>query len=215
MGSLGKLGQTRRVAQPGTVAEQENPLAEKDDRLAPALKQARLAAAAHREALLSLADVEALRLRVLQEDVEEALVGQPLAAGLLDLSVVPGEPPRLWVDLISHVRLAEDGRTFQLIEEGRGEAALLFASADRDAMAGFVLRHMAHRMVARERLAAAMDRTRATVPAAGESPAREREDSSLRGGYSAAALVYAWVSGFALALILLGIAAILLEKLRF
>ena len=82
-------------------------------------------------------------------------------------------------------------------------------------MAGFVLRHMAHRMVARERLAAAMDRTRATVPAAGESPAREREDSSLRGGYSAAALVYAWVSGFALALILLGIAAILLEKLRF
>jgi len=190
-------------------------VAQIDDRLMTALKQARLAESAHREALISLADAEGLRLRVLQEDVEEALAGQPLAAGLLDLALAPGEKPKLWIDLISFVTMAEDSPTYRFIEEGRGEAQVRFETRERSAMADFVVRHIAHRLVARERLAAAMDRAGQASAGAPAAAAPAVADSSLAGGYSAAALIYAWTSGFALAFIALGIAYIILKRLVF
>ena len=188
-------------------------MAQSDDRLIHALKAARAADSAHREALLNLSDAKALRLRLLQEDVEEALAGQPLAAGLMDLAVAPGETPHLWIDLVSRVVMEPDPATFRFVEEGRGVLLNLFETPDREAMAAFILRHLAQRIVTRERLLAAAGRAggAGAERAAGEPAASP--DSSLRGGYSAAALIYAWASGFALGFMLLAIAAILLGKI--
>ena len=111
----------------------------------------------------------------------------PEARELFDLALVPGEPPKLWIDLISFVVMEPDHRTYRFLQDRQDRRDILFESADRELMAAAIRRHMAHRLVARER--------QIRCRAAGSPPP----------GYSSASLILAWVSGFAFgALALLG-----------
>ena len=71
-----------------------------------ALKQARLAEAAQLEAVLSVKDARSMRLLALRDAVIPHLAAHPAGAGLVDLTMQPGEVPRLWLDLISSVVVA-------------------------------------------------------------------------------------------------------------
>lgn len=162
-----------------------------DGGLRQSIRQARLAEAAHFEAALELRDAKSIRLQLLKDDLAPAVASSPAATELFDLALVPGEPPKLWIDLISHVIMEPDHRTYRLVQDRQDSREILFESSDRNSMAEFIRRHMAHRLVARERQAAAV------------MPAAELA------GYSTASLILAWTSGFALgALALLAIAII-------
>lgn len=159
------------------------------DGLAGALREARQAEAAHFEASLELRDSKALRLQLLKDDLLPLISGSAEARDLFDLALVPGDTPKLWIDLISFVVMEPDPRTFRFLQHRQDRREILFETADRELMAAAVRRHMAHLMVARERQTAA-----APPPVAAS-------------GYSSAALILAWVSGFAFgALALLGAA---------
>ena len=160
-----------------------------DGGLKSALRQARLAEAAHFEAALGLRDSKSIRLQLLKDDLAPAVASSREAAELFDVALVPGDPPRLGLDLITAVVMEPDHRSYRMIQDRQDGRELLFESEDRAAMADFARRHMAHRLIARERRVAAI------TPAA---PAA---------GYSTGSLILAWTSGFAFgALILLGIA---------
>jgi hypothetical protein len=170
------------------------------DQLTRALKEARLAEAAHFEAVLALRDAKSLRLQVLKDDLDPVIAANPMAAQLFDLVLVPGEAPRLWIDLISFVIMEPDPHTYRLIQDSQGTRHTLFETADRQAMADYLTRYLAHRIVARDKLAA-------TPVATGGSGNGRR--------YSAGHLIYAWSSGFLLGALILAIAAILLKRVIF
>ena len=96
-------------------------MAEHDD-LSGALRKARLAEAAHFEAILGIKDSKSLRLQVLKDDLAPVIAATPEAANIFDLALVPGEPPRLWVDLISFVVMEPDYRTYRLQQDNQGAA---------------------------------------------------------------------------------------------
>jgi hypothetical protein len=103
----------------------------------------------------------------------------------------------LWIDLITWVVMEPDYRTYRLVQDNQAGRDILHETADRPDMVERLKHHMAHRVIARERQMAA-------TPPPGP-----------RGGFSASALIVAWLGGFAVAVLALLILAILLGILRF
>lgn len=163
--------------------------------LTGALRQARLAEAAHHEAVLGIKDAKSLRLQVLKDDIAAVIAHSPQARQIFDLALVPGEPPKLWIDLIAHVVMEPDYRTYRLVQDNQAGRDILHETADRAEMVERIKHLMAHRIVARERQMAA------TPSLAGTS------------GFSAGAMMIMWIAGFTLGVLASVILAILLEIL--
>ena len=108
------------------------------DDLSGALRKARLAEAAHFEAVLGIKDSKSLRLQVLKDDIAPLIAATPEAANIFDLALVPGEPPRLWRDLISFVVMEPDYRTYRLQQDNQGGREALFETADRAEMVNYL-----------------------------------------------------------------------------
>ena len=172
-------------------------MAEHDD-LSGALRKARLAEAAHFEAVLGIKDSKSLRLQVLKDDVAPIIAATPEAANVFDLALVPGEPPRLWIDLISFVEMEPDYRTYRLQQDNQGGREALFETADRAEMVKYLKSYLAHRMIVRERQIVR------TAPVL-QPVAR----------YSIGAIIFAWFNGLILGLLVLLFSAIALGKLKF
>jgi hypothetical protein len=166
--------------------------------LTDAMRTARLAEAAHSEAVLNLRDAKALRLQLLKDELMPLVASNPDAAAFFELAISPGEPPKLWIDMISQVVMEPDQRTYRLIQDTRTGRELLFETADPAEMADRLKVHFAHRLVARER-----DMARAT-PARVPGP-----------GYSSSSVMFAWITGFAVGALTLFMAAIALGRLKF
>jgi hypothetical protein len=161
-----------------------------DPGLAEALRKARVAEAAHFEAVLDIRDAETLRLQVLKDDLAQA-VASGEARRYFDLVLSQGNPPRLWIDLIGYVVMEPNPRSYRLVQDTQTGREILYETTDRAAMAAKLREYMAHRLVARERQLAASAAPRVE-----------------RGGYSTGAMILAWLSGLAvgiLGLLILGV----------
>lgn len=168
-----------------------------DGGLKDALRQARLAEAAHFEAALDLRDSKSIRLQLLKDELTPLVAASATAADLFDLALVPGDPPRLWIDLITFVIMEPDHRTYRLLQDRQSGREILFETASRPEMVEAVKQQMAHHMVARQRQVVA-------TPSA-----------QMVAGYSTSSLLLAWLSGFALGALLLLAVSISLGRLDF
>jgi hypothetical protein len=166
--------------------------------LEAALRRARIMEAAHVEAVLAVRDAELLRLEALRAELAPIVAGNERARGYFDLAVSPGEPPRLWIDLLGSVVMEPDSRTYRLYQDLNAGREILHESQDRAEMVERVKDYMAHRLVARERQMAAA------------TPAR----ASSR-GYSGKTLALAWLLGAAAGALALAAGAIILKKFDF
>lgn len=163
-----------------------------DQGLSGALRQARLSEAAHFEAVLDIRDAQTLRLQVLKDELVPVVKSNPDAASFVDLALVPGDPPRLWIDLITQIVMAPDPRTYRLVQDTPGGRQTLLETGDRKEMVEKVQQHVAHRMVAREREKVGVVAPKPTII-----------------GHSTAALIFAWLSGFSIGVIALFVAGVL------
>lgn len=170
---------------------------QEQDALAEAIREARLAEAAHFEAALDLRDSKSLRLQILKDELLPAVQASSEARELFDLTLLPGEPPKLWVDLTSYVLMEPDHRTYRFLQDRQDRREILFETTSREQAAAAIRRHMAHRLVARERQAA-------SFPA-----------PPVQTGYSAASLILAWISGGAFGVLALLAAAFYAGVLKF
>jgi hypothetical protein len=155
-----------------------------------------LAEAAHFEAVLDIRDAQTLRLQVLKDELAPIIAANAEATAFVDLALVPGDPPRLWVDLITFVIMAPDPRTYRLMQDGPGGRQILLETADRTEMIECVKQHVAHRLIARER----------------EKTGVAAQPPRLI-GYSTGALILAWLSGFSIGVLALFIAGVLISRL--
>lgn len=166
-----------------------------DQDLSAALRQARLAEAAHFEAVLDIRDAQTLRLQVLKDDLKPLIAVNAEAASFVDLALIPGDPPRLWIDLITSIIMAPDPRTYRLVQDAPAGRQTLLETGDRKAMVEKVKQHVAHRMVSREREKVGIVASKPAIV-----------------GHSTAALVFAWLSGFSIGVLTLFVAGILISR---
>ena len=163
-----------------------------------ALRRAREFEAAHFEAVLAVRDAELLRLEALKADLAPIIAAHDRAREYFDIAVSPGEPPRLWIDLLASVTMAPDPRCYRLTQDLQSGREVLIETTDRPEMVEKIKEYMAHRLVARERMIASATRPR---------PQPDR--------YSASALLLTWTGGFAAGALAVAIALIVLKKWSF
>ncbi len=121
------------------------------------------------EAELAVRDAAMLRLFTLRQEVLPYVEAMAEARGLIDLNLAPGHPPRLWIDLSSHVVIAPDGRSWRLVQEALEERTIIFESDRLEDFAAFLRKFIAHRVVRRHRALAVAGSEAAEPPAGGES----------------------------------------------
>jgi hypothetical protein len=169
------------------------------DQFTQALRKARLAEAAQLDALENVRDARGLRLAALRENLLPHLKGHPFAEGFAELAILPGETPRLWIDLISSVVVEPDTRNYRLEQNRDGRREILAESDNLQEISGAVLRYIAHRVIAREKAAAGQGKPVTDSPK----------------GYNLGELVYVWFTGAALGVLAMLVLAILLGFLHF
>lgn len=155
------------------------------DGLKAALREARQAAAVHRETLRQLGAARSLRLAALADEVRLYFASLPEASDVFDVALGDGGAPRLWIDAVTSVVMEPDDRTYRLQEDGETGLAVLVESPDRGEILAALKTVLAHRLLERQRRAAALPGSHVTA------------------GYSAGALALAFASGAAGALLAL------------
>jgi hypothetical protein len=126
--------------------------------LSAAIRAARVEVADRAQALGDLRDAELARLELLRQMLEPVLAQVPPEIDIFDAGLVPGEHPRLFIDMVAFVEMARDRRTYRLVQDRRHVRAVLHEGEGVNAMVGAVTAYIARRLVEREQLLASLGR---------------------------------------------------------
>src|SRR3954465_6243867 len=143
--------------------------AAKPVRLRDALRQARIEAADRTRVVVDLRDAEVARLEILNEALDPLFEQIPDRVDLFDRGISQGENPRLWIDVVAHVAMGRDKRTYRFVQDTRFGRIVIAESHDVPAIVDAVTNYVARRMVEREH---ALVATPIAAPAAIEKPRR-------------------------------------------
>ena len=119
-------------------------------RLRDALRQARIEAADRTGVVVDLRDAEVARLEILNEALDQVFNEIPHDIELFDRGISQGDTPRLWIDMIAHVMMGRDKRSYRLVQDSRFGRKVLAESHDVPAMVKAVTDYIARRMIERE-----------------------------------------------------------------
>ena len=111
--------------------------------LTAAIRAARLEDAERSQAVGELRGAEAARLELLREAIEPILAQVPGEVDLFDTGIVPGEHPRLFIDMIAFVEMGRDRRTYRFLQDTRNGRALLAETDGLQTMTEAVTRYIA------------------------------------------------------------------------
>src|ERR1700687_6232890 len=136
-----------------TAAGDPHPL-----RLRDALRQARIESAERTGVIVDLRDAEVARLELLNDALDPLFAEVPHTIEMFDRGIAHGDTPRLWVDVIAHVDMGRDKRTYRFMQDTRYGRTVLAESPEVHEMAEAVPRYVARRIVERERALAADER---------------------------------------------------------
>lgn len=123
----------------------------RESRLREALSRARQQEAERSDVIVDLREAELARLELLQDALSEVFDEIPEDTDLLECSLVPSTPPRLWVDVLGHVMMGRDKRTYRFLKDTRHGRQVILETTNLDEMAGRVTDYVAHRLLERER----------------------------------------------------------------
>src|ERR1700730_2548482 len=124
---------------------------EEPQRLRDALRQARLESAERSAVVVDLRDAEMARLEALNEALDPLFREIPVTVELFDRGVLRGDPPRLWIDVISYVVMGRDKRTYRFLQDSRHGRILLAESPEPEDLLEAVTKYVARRIIERER----------------------------------------------------------------
>src|SRR6201992_440101 len=136
-------------------------------RLRDARRKARIEAADRPGVVVDLRDAEVARLEILSEALDPLFAQIPDSIDLFDRGISQGEQPRLWIDVVAHVRMAGDKRAYRFVQDTRFGRIVIAESHDVPVIVGAVTDYVARRMVEREHALVA-------VPVAAQAPVAGR-----------------------------------------
>jgi hypothetical protein len=131
------------------------PKPEEPQRLRDALRQARIESAERTGVIVDLRDAEVARLELLNEALDPLFAEVPDIIEMFDRGIAHGDTPRLWVDVIAHVDMGRDKRTYRFMQDSRYGRTILAESAEIPDIVEAVTGYVARRIVERERALAA------------------------------------------------------------
>jgi hypothetical protein len=139
------------------------PIEPKDEEVAPpplreAMRQARIEAAERTGIVVDLRDAEVARLELLNEALDPVFAEVPSEIDLFDRGISRGDPPRLWIDAVSHVLMGRDKRSYRFVQDNRYGRKIIAESTEVPEITAEVTKYVARRIVDRERALAADDR---------------------------------------------------------
>ncbi len=121
-------------------------------RMEAELRHARALQASGHEARLAARDVAAMRLLALKQEIAPLVEATPEMRGFVELALIAGETPRLWLDLVSYVVMSPDQQHWRLVQDTAEGHHIVFETDQLDEMAAFVRKFLAHRAIVRQRL---------------------------------------------------------------
>jgi hypothetical protein len=167
--------------------------------LKAAVRRARLEDAERSSVAAELRGAEFARLEMLDEVLQPVFAQLPREADLFDQGLVPGEKPRLFVDMIAFVEMARDRRTFRFLQDTRSGRLLLAESDKVDAVADAVTAYLGRRLVEREKALASIAAEAAPEPPevtpSGLPPAEAPETGLMAERYRFPDMLFAFVMG--------------------
>jgi hypothetical protein len=137
--------------------------------LRDALRQARIEAADRTGVVVDLRDAEVARLEILSEALDPLFSEIPDTIDLFDRGISRGDPPRLWVDVVAHIVMGRDKRTYRFVQDTRHGRIVLSESNEVPPIVDAVTSYVARRMVEREQALAVPVEIRPSAP-----PPRQR-----------------------------------------
>jgi hypothetical protein len=123
--------------------------------LQAAMRRARIEEAERSSVAAELRGAELARLEMLKEALAPVLAQVPEGVDLFDVGIVPGERPRLFVDMIAFVEMARDRRAFRFVQETRSGRILLAEGERLEPLVEAVTLYIGRRLVEREKALAA------------------------------------------------------------
>lgn len=164
-------------------------------RLEKALWEARIAQAEQSDTVGGLHTGETARLALLDDALSALRADLPEDSDQFAFALVPGSPPRLWIDMVAFVMMDRDRKTYLFVRDTSNGRQTIARSAEPGDIAGKITDYVAHRMIERERALAgqfpeaAPPKPEAAADERGKSPARR---------YSVRALILIFIAGLAL-----------------
>jgi hypothetical protein len=118
--------------------------------LRDALRKARIEAADRTGVVVDLRDAEVARLEILNEALDPLFAQVPEQVDLFDRGISQGETPRLWIDVVAHVVMGRDKRSYRFVQDTRFGRIVLAESHEVAAIVDAVTDYVARRMIERE-----------------------------------------------------------------
>lgn len=131
--------------------------------LREAIRKARFDEAERLDVTADRRDGEIARLELLKAELETVFAEIPARDDRFNLVLVPSRPARLWIDLFTYAAVDDGSGAYLFVRNSENGRRTLFSSSNVADMADRITRHMAHEIVRRERLEAAL-----TGPAQGK-----------------------------------------------
>jgi hypothetical protein len=115
------------------------------------IRRAKLDNAERSSVIAELRGAEIARLELLRDALEPVFGQVPAEAELFDHGLVPGEKPRLFVDIVAFIEMARDRRVYRFVQDTRGGTVVLAESDKIEAMTEEVANYVARRLIEREK----------------------------------------------------------------
>ena len=119
-------------------------------RLRDALRQARIDAADRTGVVVDLRDAEVARLEILNEALDPLFSEIPDHIDIFDRGISQGDQPRLWIDVVAHVVMGRDKRTYRFVQDTRYGRIVLSESLEVPPTVDAVTDYIARRIIERE-----------------------------------------------------------------
>jgi hypothetical protein len=119
--------------------------------LAASIRQARVENAERADAIAEVRELEIVRLKALESALAPVFDQAPQGLDLFDLALTQSEHPRLFLDMIAFVDMANDKRTYRFFQDTRNGRVLMAESQSVDTIVAAVADYVARRLVERER----------------------------------------------------------------
>jgi hypothetical protein len=119
--------------------------------LREALRRARMASAEKSGVLVELRTAELARLDLLKDELQPLFAQVPQGVDLFDAAIMPGDPARLFIDVLGFVEMGRDKRTYQFFHDTRYGRNLIAETEDIAKITQAITDYVAHRIVEREK----------------------------------------------------------------
>lgn len=116
-----------------------------------AMRRVRIEDAERTDVVAELRGAEQARLEMLAEALEPIFAQLPDDVDLFDAGVVPGERPRLFIDMIGFVDMGADKRTYRFVQDTRHGRVVILETERQERMVEAVTDYVARRLLERER----------------------------------------------------------------